>query len=172
MVQSLTTLIVRARPVVLTIGLLCVVVLTVPGTPLANLHWAEIVLWICLAYFLLEWVADKIPRVTGPAPRLPFFGFSDIFSALAILPVPIAHLAGAAPASAWLLAVLWLLKLETAAAGAPCCGACSSPKPRRSAAWCSDSSSYCSWRRSPCISPSATRNRRRSARCRKRSNGR
>jgi voltage-gated potassium channel len=117
MAQGLTTLIVRARPVVLTIGLLCVVVLTVPGTPLANWHWSEIVLWLCLAYFVLEWVADKIPRVTGPAPRPPVFGFSDIFSALAILPVPIAYLVGVAPASAWLLAVLWLLKLEAAAAG-------------------------------------------------------
>jgi voltage-gated potassium channel len=94
-----------------------VVVLTVPGTPLANLHWTEIVLWVCLAYFVLEWVAGKIPRVTGPAPHPAFFAFSDIFSALAILPVPIAHLVGVAPASAWLLAVLWLLKLEAAAAG-------------------------------------------------------
>ena len=49
----------------LTIGLLCVVALTVPGVPLGDLHWAEIALWICLAFFLAEWFLEKYIRPAG-----------------------------------------------------------------------------------------------------------
>lgn len=117
MAQDLTALITRARPFVLAIGLVCIVTLTMPGLPLGNLRWTEILLWICLAFFLIQWAMEKVARMSGPPPHPPFFTYRDILNALAVLPVPLAHAAGVAPATAWLLAALWLLKLEPATAG-------------------------------------------------------
>lgn len=114
--HDLPALIARARPIVLTIGLVCVVALTVPSLPLAELRWAEIILWICLIFFVAEWTAEKLVLLSTPPPRPNLFGYADLLDALAILPVPIALLLGVAPASAWLLAALWLLKIEPATA--------------------------------------------------------
>jgi voltage-gated potassium channel len=116
MLQDLTALIARARPFVLAIGLACVVLLTVPGIPLAEFRAAEIVLWVCLLFFLAEWVTVVAIRLSAPEPRQ-LFSYMDLFYASAVLPVPIAHLVGVSPATAWLLAGFWLLKLEAATAG-------------------------------------------------------
>jgi voltage-gated potassium channel len=117
MVHDLTLLIARARPFVLAIGMACVVLLTVPGQVIAPHRWIEVALWIFLLFFLVEWVTDKYERLSAPPPRPPLFGFMDVFYAAAVLPVPVAQLAGVAPETAWLLAALWLLKLEPATAG-------------------------------------------------------
>jgi voltage-gated potassium channel len=117
MIQDLTALIARARPFVLAIGLACIVVLTVPGIPLAEVRWAEVALWVCLLFFLTEWLAEKFIQLSAPPPRPQLLIYSDLLDALAVLPVPIAHLLGVAPATAWLLAALWLLRLQTARAG-------------------------------------------------------
>jgi voltage-gated potassium channel len=116
MLHDLTAHIARARPFVLAIGLACVVLLTVPGIPLAEFRLAEVALWTCLLYFLAEWVIDVAIRLSAPPPRR-LVSYMDLFYASAVLPVPIAHLVGVSPASAWLLAGFWLLKLEAAQAG-------------------------------------------------------
>jgi voltage-gated potassium channel len=117
MVHEMTALIARARPFVLAIGLASMVAVTVPGIPLVEIRWAEAILWICWVFFLGEWLTAKWDTFAAPAPRPPLVSFVDLADALAVLPVPVAHLLGIAPATAWLFAALWLLKLQPAMAG-------------------------------------------------------
>ena len=69
-------------------------------------------LWACLAYFVFEWVvrlrhAVLTQRGCGSTCR-PCRGLVDAAGAVA---VPVALLCGAEPKTAWLLGVLWVLKV-------------------------------------------------------------
>src|SRR4051812_43157911 len=115
--QRLTAMAAVLRPYVLVAGLLSIIVLTVPGLPFAELHWSEAILWSCLAFYVCEW-ALRVFAARDPAePRRTLYGFFSVTDAITILPVPVALLFGVAPATAWLLAALWLVKIPAAASG-------------------------------------------------------
>jgi voltage-gated potassium channel len=93
------------------VGVLTMVLLTVDPAYEAAHHWVDAVLWACLAYFVLEWAvrlhhAAKAGR--GWAYTVSFRGLVDIACAWAI---PVALAVGADSKSAWLLGVLWMVKL-------------------------------------------------------------
>lgn len=113
--DALTDPIARLRYFVLPIGLICVGAVTMPDLPYANLHWAEIILWFCWLFFIIEWAHQlllwQLAKAQRPALQ------NQIASALAVVLVPAAHLAGLAPATAWLFATVWLLKIPAGFSG-------------------------------------------------------
>src|SRR5437868_6103597 len=92
-------------------GVAMMVLLTVDPAYEAAHHWVDAVLWACLAFFVFEWVVrlrHAVKSERGLAYSLSFRGLVDLVAAAAI---PMALIAGANPKSAWLLGVLWMLKL-------------------------------------------------------------
>jgi voltage-gated potassium channel len=80
-------------------------------------HWVDGVLWACLAFFAFEWgvrIRYALKAGRGLAYLLAGRGLLDAACALA---VPIALLCGADSKTAWLLAVLWLVKVITGVRG-------------------------------------------------------
>jgi voltage-gated potassium channel len=99
-------------------GVAAIVLLTVEPAYAALHGMVDAVLWACLAYFVFEWVvrlrhAVHIDRRWAYASSLR--GIVDAASALA---VPIALGAGVTPESAWLLGMLWVLKVVPGIRGA------------------------------------------------------
>ena len=93
------------------VGVCVMVLLTVDPAYEAAHHWVDAVLWACLAFFVFEWVVrlrHAVKSERGLVYSLSFRGLVDLVAAAAI---PVALVVGANPKSAWLLGVLWLLKL-------------------------------------------------------------
>jgi voltage-gated potassium channel len=100
-----------ARYLVIAVGLVAMTAFTEPNLRNSAGIWLSACLWCCLAYFAIEGaVRVRIALRAGTAMShfLSPSGISDIFG---VFPVPIALLCGAAPATAWLFASLWVLKL-------------------------------------------------------------
>jgi voltage-gated potassium channel len=74
-------------------------------------HWVDAVLWACLAYFVFEW-AVRLRHMAGQG-RLSLYllSSSGVVDAVGALAVPLALLAGVEPRTAWLLSILWVLKV-------------------------------------------------------------
>jgi voltage-gated potassium channel len=117
MLQGLTTVTAALRHWVLAVGLVCVIAITVPDLPLGDLRWVEVILWFCYIFYVVECALhiDKWRCETPPRPSL--FSLEKLIDIVAIAPVPVAHLVGVPPTTAWLFAALWLLKLPAALAG-------------------------------------------------------
>lgn len=116
MTERLTILINALRPYVLAVGLIFVAALTVPDLPFRDLRWAELVLWACLIFYVCDWAVRHVARRAAGEP-ISLLSHITLTDAIIILPVPIAHLIGIAPPTAWLLAALWLIKIPAAASG-------------------------------------------------------
>ncbi len=100
-----------AAYVAVTIGVAVMVLLTVAPAYEAAHHWVDGVLWACWAYFAVEWAvrlrhARQLQRSWAYA--LSGRGLVDAVGAIAI---PLAIICGVEPKTAWLLAVLWVLKV-------------------------------------------------------------
>lgn len=94
-----------------TIGIAVMVMLTVAPAYEAAHRWVDAVLWACWAYFLFEWGvrlhhALRLQRIS--AYVISGRGLVDAAGAVAI---PLAILCGVEPKTAWLLSVLWVLKV-------------------------------------------------------------
>ena len=101
----------KAAYVAVAIGVAVMVLLTIAPAYEAAHHWVDAVLWACWAYFAFEWAvrlrhAEQTQRVRAYA--LSGRGLVDAVAAVAI---PLAILSGVEPKTAWLLAVLWVLKV-------------------------------------------------------------
>jgi voltage-gated potassium channel len=97
------------RHAALGIGLVAMSALTVPAA--SDFAVAlEAVLWVCLGYFALEAVLRSQAALKSAVPRAALV-FPVAIDVLGLVPVPAALLAGVAPASGWLFAALWVLKL-------------------------------------------------------------
>jgi voltage-gated potassium channel len=97
--------------VVLVGGLAAAAAMTVSAIRDTDGIWLGFVLWACFAFFLFEWGTRG--WVAAHEERLAAYLFSaeGLIDALAVLPIPLALLAGVPAQSAWLLSALWLLKL-------------------------------------------------------------
>ena len=74
-------------------------------------HWIDALLWACLVFFIFEWVVrlrHAFQAQRGWAYVLSGRGLVDAAAAIA---VPLALVLGVNPKTAWLLGVLWLLKV-------------------------------------------------------------
>ncbi len=92
-------------------GVAAMAVLTVAPAYEAAQIWVDAVLWACLAYFVFEWLVRL--RHMAVQGRLPLYVFSasGIVDAIGALAVPAALVAGIEPRTAWLLGILWVLKV-------------------------------------------------------------
>lgn len=101
----------KAAYVAVTVGLLSMVLLTVNAAYEGAHRWAHVLLWACLAYFVFEWVV-RLRHMAGTG-RLALYMSSSagIVDAVGALAVPAALMLGAEPKTAWLLSVLWVLKV-------------------------------------------------------------
>ncbi len=102
---------------VLAIGLAAMTAMTIPGLGARWETWLALTLWCCLGFYAAELANKSWPRAdakTAPSYLLTGPGIIDL---LAVLPVPLALLAGAPTDAAWLLASLWLLKLAPVVPG-------------------------------------------------------
>src|SRR5690349_5636556 len=101
----------RPAYVAVAVGVAMMVLLTVDPAYEAAHHWVDAVLRACLAFFVFEWLVrlrHAVKSDRGFAYSLSFRGLVDVVAAAAI---PVALIVGANPKSAWLLGVIWLLKL-------------------------------------------------------------
>jgi voltage-gated potassium channel len=101
----------KAAYAAIVIGVLTMVLLSIDPAYEAAHRWASAVLWACQIFFAFEWLvrlryAVRQKRVAAYliSPR----GLVDTAGAVA---VPLALLAGVPARTAWLLAVLWLVKV-------------------------------------------------------------
>jgi voltage-gated potassium channel len=87
-----------------------VVLTTAPAYEIAH-HWVDAVLWTCLVYFVFEWLV-RLRHMAGQG-RLSLYALSGsgVVDAIGALAVPIALLSGIEPRTAWLLGILWVLKV-------------------------------------------------------------
>jgi len=93
------------------VGVMSMVLLTYNPADDAAHRWVHGLLWLCLAYFAFEWLV-RLRHLAGQQ-RLSLYlvSSSGLVDALGALAVPVALLLGAEPNTAWLLSVLWVLKV-------------------------------------------------------------
>ena len=99
------------------IGVATMILLTVNPAYEAAHFWVDAILWACLAFFTFEWLVrlrHAVLAQRGPAYMTSFRGVMD---AAAVLAVPAAMLLGAPAKTAWLLSVIWLVKVIPAVPG-------------------------------------------------------
>jgi voltage-gated potassium channel len=93
------------------IGVLAMVLVTIDPAYEAAHRWVDGVLWACLAFFAFEWlvrIRHAVRSERGFAYQVSGRGLIDAASAIA---VPAAMLFGAPQRTAWLFAVVWLIKV-------------------------------------------------------------
>lgn len=100
----------------LAIGLAAMMALTVPGLRTSLSPWLTAVLWCCLGVFALELAARLWAGGAPQASRYLLSG-NGVIDILAVVPVPIALLAGMPAETGWLFASFWVFKLATAVPG-------------------------------------------------------
>jgi voltage-gated potassium channel len=100
----------RAAHVAVVIGVLMVVMLTVDPAYEAAHHWVDTVLWGCLGFFTFEWLVRLWYAVRAGRAWSYAFSGRGILDAACVLAVPSALLLAVPPKTAWLFAVLWLIK--------------------------------------------------------------
>jgi voltage-gated potassium channel len=105
------------RLAVLAVGLAAMAAYTIPDLANTASGWLSGCLWCCLAYFAIEgFVRTRAAAQTG-AVRGYLLSPSGLVDLLAIFPVPLALALGAGPATSWLFASLWILKLAQSSPG-------------------------------------------------------
>lgn len=102
---------------VLAIGLAAMTVKTEPGLGSRWETWLGFTLWCCLGFFAAELAIKSWPRAGAKTASGYLLTVPGIIDVLAVLPVPLALLAGVPTDTAWLLASLWLLKLAPVVPG-------------------------------------------------------
>lgn len=101
----------KAAYVAVTVGVVTMVLLTVNPAYEAAHRWVDALLWACLVYFVFEWLVRL--RHMRRTERLALYMSSSagIVDAIGALAVPVALILGVELRTAWLLSVLWVLKV-------------------------------------------------------------
>jgi voltage-gated potassium channel len=101
----------RAAYIAVTTGIGVMVLLTVAPAYEAAHHWVDGLLWTCLAFFVFEWVVRLRHAVLAERGWTYALSGRGLVDAVAAVAVPLAILVGVDPRTAWLLGVLWVLKV-------------------------------------------------------------
>ena len=96
---------------VLAAGLIAMMAMTAATVRAQWSPWLEIVLWGCLGFFAIELLVKSWADVNAERPDRYLFSGPWTIDVFAVLPIPIALLAGVPPETAWLFASLWMFKL-------------------------------------------------------------
>lgn len=102
---------------ILALGLSAMMAMTVATLRADMAPWLAIALWCCLGFFASE-MAVKLSAAarTGQVSDYLLTG-TGVIDTLAVLPVPLALIAGMPAETAWLFASLWVFKLTAAVPG-------------------------------------------------------
>ena len=95
-------------------GLIAIAAYSLPGGEDWQNIALQVVLWICLFVFALEWI---FAAWAAPSRAAYWRSLGWIVDAIAVLPVPVALLLGAPSPLAWLLGAFWLFKLVRTSPG-------------------------------------------------------
>lgn len=101
----------KAAYVAVTVGVLSMVLLTVDPAYETAHRWVDVLLWACLIYFVFEWLVRLRHMARQGRLVLYLSSSAGLVDALGALAVPVALILGAEPKTAWLLSVLWVLKV-------------------------------------------------------------
>lgn len=101
----------KAAYVAVTVGIGVMVLLTVAPAYEAAHRWVDAVLWACWAYFVFEWVVRLRHAVLSQRGWGYTLSVRGLVDATAVIAVPLALVCGVEPRTAWLLAILWVLKV-------------------------------------------------------------
>ncbi|NOJ41794.1 cyclic nucleotide-gated ion channel [Bradyrhizobium australiense] len=101
----------KAAYVAVAAGVAAMVVLTAAPAYDAAHHWVDAVLWTCLAYFVFEWLVRLRHMARQGRLALYVFSSSGVVDTIGALAVPVALIAAVEPRTAWLLSILWVLKV-------------------------------------------------------------
>jgi voltage-gated potassium channel len=105
-----------ARNIVLAAGLLCIVALPL-NLPYAEWRWIDVVLWLCLGFFALEWGLHLWDWSGSGHLRARLLSVQHLADVIAVVPILVALALGLPATTAWLLGAFWLLKLPGATSG-------------------------------------------------------
>ena len=97
--------------VAVVIGVLMVMVLSVDPAYEAAHHWVDAVLWGCLFFFTYEWGVRVYHTAMAGRGLSYLFSLHGVVDTASVVAVPLARLLGANPRTAWLLAVIWVIKV-------------------------------------------------------------
>jgi voltage-gated potassium channel len=103
--------------VAVALGLAAILILTVDPAYQAGQIWVEAVLWLCLAYFICEWVIRLIDAQKRRRLSIYVVSGRGLLDAVSAVGIPLAVAAGVDQRTAWLFGVVWLLKLVPEIAG-------------------------------------------------------
>jgi voltage-gated potassium channel len=101
----------KAAYVAISAGVATMVWLTVSPAYEAAHRWGEALLWVCLAFFVFEWVVRLRHAVRAQRGWSYATSGRGLIDAAAAIAVPLAMILGADPKTAWLLCVVWTLKV-------------------------------------------------------------
>jgi voltage-gated potassium channel len=101
----------KAAYVAVSAGVGMMVLLTVSPADQAAHHWMIAVLWVCLAYFVFEWAMRLRQTSLSGRGWTYMLSSSGLVDAAGAIAVPLALLCGVEPKTAWLLSILWALKV-------------------------------------------------------------
>ena len=101
----------KAAYVAVAVGVAVMVLLTVAPAYEAAHHWVDGVLWACWAYFAIEWAVRLRHALQSQRVRAYALSGRGLVDAIGAVAIPLAIIGGVEPKTAWLLAVLWVLKV-------------------------------------------------------------
>jgi voltage-gated potassium channel len=99
----------KAAYLAIALGLAAMVAHTVDTANEAAHRWLDAALWACLAFFTFEWVVRIRNSLQTGRPYLSVG--RGMLDTAGVVAVPVALVAGADAKTAWLLAVLWFVKV-------------------------------------------------------------
>jgi len=101
----------KAAYTAVVIGVGAMVLLTIDPSYETAHRSIDVVLWACLAYFAFEWLVRL--RHAVMTERVPAYvtSMGGVVDAAGAVAVPLALVSGVNPRTAWLLAVLWIVKV-------------------------------------------------------------
>ena len=101
----------KAAYAAVSVGVLGMTLLTVNPAYEMGHRWVDVLLWACLAYFVFEWLVRLRHMARTGRLALYMSSAAGLVDALGALAVPVALVLGVEPKTAWLLSVLWVLKV-------------------------------------------------------------
>ena len=100
-----------AAYVAVTAGIVAMMLLTVDPAYTALHRWIDAVLWACLAFFVFEWAVRLRQGLLTRQVMTYALSGRGLVDAAGAAAVPLARALGTHPRTAWLLGMLWLLKV-------------------------------------------------------------
>jgi voltage-gated potassium channel len=101
----------KAAYVAVASGVVLMMLLSIDPAYHALYYWINTLLFACLLYFIFEWVVRFRQAIRNQRVVAYLLSIRGLVDAAGAIAVPAALAAGTSPQTAWLLGVLWLLKV-------------------------------------------------------------